>query len=215
MADACTKDTRGAGRLLSAIAPSTASAAVAVLLFLSPAVAAAWSGTCEVRFRGTSTLHDFTGHVACQPFRLGVDPAAGGGTVIPGAEVAAVADDMDTGNRTRDRQMRETLQSGAFPRIRATFGPIDPQSFRREIRRSRDATVPLDFTLTIRDVSRPVHGVAGGFREAGADVTFDVRYAVSLSDFRLPPPRALFGLVRVGDTIDVTTTVHLDTSVPR
>lgn len=203
------------GRLVLAILLNGASAAVAALVLVSPAWAEAWNGTCEVRFQGTSNLHDFTGKARCQPFRLSAEPAAGGMTIIPGAEVAVPAGEMDTGNRTRDRQMRDMLQSDRFPAIRATFGAIDPEIVRQKLRRAPEAKVPIDFTLTIRDVARPVHAVAGNFRETGARVSFDVEYAVSLKEFRLPPPRALFGLVRVGDNVLVTTAVRLDASAPK
>ena len=202
------------GRRLPAILLAAATAAIAVLAPPPSARADGWSGTCEVRFRGTSTLHDFTGKVRCQPFRLGVATAGGGRTIVPAAEVAVLAREMDTGNGTRDRQMRETLQSDGFPRIRANFGPIDPESIRQELRTAPQARVPLDFTLTIRDVGRPVHAFAGHFRETGAEVSFEVDFTVSLKDFRLPPPRALFGLVRVGDSVHVTAAVRLETSGP-
>lgn len=199
----------------SAILLIAAFATFAALVFAPPARADGWNGSCEVRFRGTSNLHDFTGNAACQPFRLGVEPADGRRTVISGAEVAVLAAGMDTGNRSRDRQMREMLQADRFPGIRATFGSIDPEAVGRELRKGAQAKVPIDFTLTIRDVARPVHAVAGNFRESGEGVSFDVEYAISLKDFRLQPPRAMFGLLRVADSVQVTTAVRLDASVPR
>ncbi len=210
MIDRCRCQSLGRGRPAPAILLKGALAAVAVLALARPAWAEDRSGTCEVRFRGTSTLHDFEGNARCRPFRLAVEPAAGGKAVIGGAEVEIPAGEMDTGNRTRDRQMLEMLQSDRFPRIRANFGTIDAATIRRELQASAQAKVPLDFTLTIRDVARPVHAMVRNFREAGAQVSFDVEYALSLKDFRLPPPRAFFGLVRVGDSVQVTTAVRLE-----
>ncbi len=203
---------RGPRRLSAAI---LAGAAIAAFAPASPARAQTWTGSCEIRFQGTSTVHDFTGRAKCQPFRIAVEPAPGGSAIIREADVAVLAGGMGTGNRTRDRQMREMLQSDRFPRIRGTFGTIDPDGVRRKLAGDPAATVPLDFTLTIRDVGRPVHAVARNFRESGAEVSFDVEYALSLNDFRLSPPRAFFGLVKVGDGIVVTTAVRINTAGPK
>ncbi len=192
-----------------------AGAAIAAFAPAPPALAETWGGSCEIRFRGTSNLHDFSGSARCQPFRIAVGLAPGGRTIVREAEVAVVADELETGNRTRDRQMREMLQAGRFPRIRGSFGTIDPEGVRRGLASAPRATVPLDFTLTIRDVGRPVHAVVRNVRESGAEVSFDVEYTLSLKDFHLSPPRAFFGLLKVGDAVVVTTAVRVDTSGPR
>ncbi len=186
-------------------------ATLLVLVIMPPAWGAAWRGRCDVHFHGTSSLHDFTGNAPCQPFRIGLDDGPDGRTVIPGAEVAVLTREMDTGNKGRDRQMREMFQSDMFPAIRGVFGSIDPVKLRQELRRRPDGKAPLDFVLRIRDVERPVHGVAGNLRETGGSVSFDVDYDVSLSDYRLVPPSPFFGLIRVGDKVTVRTTVRLET----
>ncbi len=190
-------------------------AALFVLALVAPARAAAWHGECDVRFHGTSSLHDFAGDARCKAFEVDVDASAGGTAIIPRAEVAVAAAGMATGNRSRDGQMRKMFQSDAYPDIRAEFGRIDPERFRQALRAGPGGRAPLDFTLTIRDVARPVHAVAGNLRETGGGVTFDVDYDVSLSDYRLVPPRAFFGLVRVGDRVTVHTTVRLATGSGR
>ncbi len=186
-------------------------AALLLLAIAAPARAAAWHGQCDVRFHGTSSLHDFAGDARCKAFKIDVDASAGGTAIIPRAEVAVATAGMATGNRSRDGQMRKMFQSDTYPDIRADFGRIDPERFRQALRAGPGGRAPLDFTLTIRDIARPVHGVAGNLRETGGGVTFDVDYDVSLSDYRLVPPKAFFGLVRVGDKVMVRTTVRLET----
>ncbi len=200
-----------AGRLARAFRRSAGLATVLFLAFAPAAWGAAWNGACDIRFRGTSTLHSFTGNVRCQPFQVGASDAGGGKKIIPRAEVAVLTAEMDTGNRTRDRQMREMFQSDRFPRIRGVFGKIDPEGIRQKLRRSPEGKAPLDFTLTIRDIERPVHAVASNLRESGGGVSFDVDYDVSLSDYRLVPPKVVFGLVRVDDKVTVRTAVRLET----
>ncbi len=190
------------------VAPAVALLALAIV---APARGAAWRGECDVRFHGTSTLHDFAGDARCRPFEVDVENSADGRGIIPRAEVAVPAVGMGTGNKSRDAQMRKMLQSDAYPDIRAVFGRIDPEKIRQALRGGPGARVPLDFTLTIRDIAHPVRGVAGNLREPGGSVSFDVDYDVSLSDYRLVPPKAFFGLVRVDDKVTVRTTVRLAT----
>lgn len=196
--------------------PMKAKLAIFLVLALAPSAwAGEWKGSCDIRFRGTSTIHDFTGNVRCQPIQVGGGDVADGKTIIPGAEVAALAAEMDTGEKTRDRQMREMFQSDKFPRIRGIFTNIDPGNIRRDLRKSPDGKVPLDFTLRIRDIERPVHGVLSNFRERDGVISFDVDYAVSLKDYRLVPPKVFFGIVRVDDKVTVTTAVRLEAAGPK
>jgi len=185
-------------------------------VFLFPALmqsawAAEWKGSCDILFQGTSTLHDFSGNVRCQPFRIGVGDPGKGKRIIRSAAVSVLADEMDTGNKSRDRKMREMFQSDKFPRIEGVFGGIDPESIRQELRRSPEGKAPLSFTLKIRDIERPVHAVAGNFRESGEGVSFDVEYSLSLKDYRLVPPSPFFGIVRVDDKVSVKTSIRLET----
>lgn len=203
------------GRESPAIPLKAILATFVVLTVMPPAWAGAWKGSCDIRFRGTSTLHDFTGNVRCQPFQVGVEGIAGGKTIIPGAEVAVLAGEMDTGNKSRDRQMRKMFQNDKFPRIRGIFRRIDPENIRQELRRGPDGRAPLDFTLKIRDIERPVRAVASNFREAEGRISFDVEYPVSLKDFQLDPPSPFFGLVRVDDKIVVKTAVRLEAAGPK
>ncbi len=198
------------------VVPLKAALAIFLVLTLAPSAwAGEWKGSCDIRFRGTSTLHDFTGNVRCQPFQVGGGGAADGKTIIPGAEVATLAGEMDTGEKSRDRQMREMFQSDKFPRIRGIFTNIDPENIRRELRKGPDGKAPLDFTLRIRDVERPVHAVVSNFRESDGVSSFDVDYAVSLKDYRLVPPKVFFGIVRVDDKVTVTTAVRLEAAGPK
>lgn len=209
-------DLRGyPGRASPAIPLKVMLATFVALTAMPSAWAGEWKGSCDIRFRGTSTLHDFTGNVRCQPFQVGIDDVAAGKTIVPGAEVAVLAGEMDTGNKSRDRQMRKMFQNDKFPRIRGIFRKIDPENLRQELRRGPDGRAPLDFTLKIRDIERPVRAVASNFREAEGRISFDVEYPVSLKDFQLDPPSPFFGLVRVDDKVMVKTAVRLEAAGPK
>ena len=186
--------------------------AVAFLLVLaSSARAGEIKGTCFLRFVGISTLHDFTGTVRCQPFSANLVRTADGGTSIPGVEVHVLVEGMDTGNNTRDGQMREMFQSDRFPRIHGTVRAIDVDGIRREIGKGEGGKAFFDLTLGIRDVERTIHAAATNFREEGSRVDFDVEFPVSLKEFGLKAPSFL-GIFRVRDKVAVTGNVRLEVS---
>ena len=186
--------------------------AVAFLLVLaSSARAGEIKGTCILRFVGISTLHDFTGTVRCQPFSADLVRTTDGETSIPGVEVHVLVEGMDTGNNTRDGQMREMFQSDRFPRIHGTVRAIDVDGIRREIGKEGGGKAFFDLTLGIRDVERTIHAAATNFREEGSRVDFDVEFPVSLKDFGLKAPSFL-GIFRVRDKVAVTGNVRLEVS---
>jgi hypothetical protein len=138
-----------------------------LLVSASPVWAGEIKGTCLLRFVGISTLHDFSGTVRCRPFSAGLVKSArpfsaglvksaDGGAGIPAVEVDVLVDEMDTGNETRDGQMREMFQSDGFPRIHGTVREINVDGIRREIGEEGGGKAFFDLTLRVRDVERTI-----------------------------------------------------------
>lgn len=194
----------------------TRNAVILLLALVSPAGAAeSLKGECEIQFFATSTLHDFTGTVRCQPFAVDLVGGAGGGKIIPGVEIAVPVEEIDTTNKKRDRQMREMFQYDKFPHIRGTTKDLGPERIRQEIRNGPNATGTVEFTLKIRETERTVRAVVSNLRETGERVTFDVEFPVSLKEYGLKPPAPFFGAIRVGDRITVHVAFRLKHPAPR
>lgn len=182
-----------------------------LLVLAASARAGEIKGTCSLRFAGVSTLHDFTGAVRCQPFSADLETDPDGGTRIPRVEVDVPVREMDTGNHTRDGQMREMFQSDRYPVIHGTVRKIDVDGIRRKIGKEGGGKAFFDLTLRIRDVERTVHAAVTNFREEGSRVGFDVEFPISLADFGLEAPSFL-GIFRVRDKVTVTGNVRLEVS---
>jgi hypothetical protein len=182
-----------------------------LLVLAASARAGEIKGTCFLRFVGISTLHDFTGTVRCQPFSAELLRSAEGGTSIPNVEVDVLVEEMDTGNNTRDGQMREMFQSDRFPRLHGAVRAIDVDGIRREIGKVGGGKAFFDLTLGIRDVERTIRAAATNFREEGNRVDFDIEFPVSLKDFGLKAPSFLV-VFRVRDKVVVTGNVRLEVS---
>ncbi len=180
-----------------------------LLLLATPAPGGEMRGECDLRFLGTSTLHDFAGTARCLPFSVDLAGETDGETRTPVAEVAVPVDEMDTGNSDRDVQMRRMFGSDRFPMIRGTIRRVDVEAFRRLA--GKEGGVPFDLDLRIRDVEKTVTVTATDIRTEGNRVRFDIAFPVSLRDFGLKAPTFLF-VVRVGDRVEVTGNVRLESS---
>lgn len=201
--------TRAGRFMVAALAVSTATA-----VWAAPGDAPAPAGIrgdCDVAFLGTSTLHDFSGSVRCQPFAAVLVHDAMGKEVLPSVEVEVPVAGMDTRNKSRDGQMREMFQSDRFPRIHASVRDVNVARLRQEMGKDPDGKAPLDFLLRIRDVERKVRATASRLKESGERVTFALEFPVSLKEFDLKAPTVL-GIIRVGDTVSVKTTFTLTVS---
>lgn len=164
------------------------------------------AGTCQIRFVGESTLHDFTGTAPLQPFTVNAVPDA---TTYRGIVRVPVAL-LDTDNSWRDDKLRDLFEAERYPDIVASFESIDPK-LARPVTDGPTGTLP--FHLRIRDVERPVQAALSNWSETASHVAFDAKFTVSLAQFNLQAP-SVAGLVRVDDSVEVVVHVDLSAAAP-
>lgn len=183
-----------------------------VVASLLAIAAPAWSGEirggCDIRFRASATLHDFSGTASCLPFSAELARGEGGSAVIPSVELQVPVDGMDTGNADRDAQMRDMFQVEKFPRIHGAVRDIDVDAVRRAM--AKEGRAVLELVLRIRGVERRIPTAVTALREQGNRVELEVEFPISLKDFGLKPPRILF--IRVRDRIEVRGNVRVEVS---
>ena len=168
-------------------------------------------GACDIAFLATATFHDVSGSARCEPFEAVPARDAAGRQVIPGVEVEVPVSGMDTGNKSRDKTMREMFQSERYPRIHGVAHDVDVERLRVEIGKGREGNPTIDLFLRIRDVERKIRATASNLKESGERVTFDLEFPVSLKEFDLKAPSVL-GFIRVGDKVSVKATFTLTVS---
>lgn len=145
----------------------------------------------DIRFAGTSTLHDFNGRVASQPFVLTLASNQWS------ARAEVVAGEMTTASKGRDKKMWEMLGAAVHPRIIAEVAPSPMPS-------AEGAEVAAK--LRIRDQVRQVPVRISNWVETASELRFHAEWDMSLKEYGLKPP-SVVGLVRVGDR------VHLEADV--
>lgn len=185
-------------------------AAVALLALLAlPAQAATtpWKGRGDIVFSGTSTLHDWSGKVAAQPFTARVTSDDAGQLQRLEAVVKVKVAEMDTAEPGRDKNMRKAMRAPDFPLVTATVNA----PFSKITETGSKTPSRLPFTLELLGRKHEVDGKISRWQAAGSEATFDLDFELSLKECGITVPSVLF-VVRVGDTIKVHATVKLQRS---
>jgi hypothetical protein len=189
-----------------------AAAALVVLSLVLAATASAEStsgrahGRCEIEFFATSTKRDFSGRADARPFLLTrhEDPSGGPGWWSASVEVAVT--NLLTGYDERDGDMHWMFDANHFPSIFAEFPHIASEAYEGE---HIDEAAPLEFHLTIREVTRRMSAKVSHWVRSGDRASFDAEFDLSTSSFELKVP-TLLGLLRVGDIVTVRAHIELE-----
>jgi hypothetical protein len=162
-----------------------------------------WTGTSDVRFKATSTLHDFEGRVGGVPLKVTATGSRGRRMISATSDVEVTR--LTTDEKDRDENMWKMFNAAAFKFIKIAV-PETPESAMRPAR-GKPGHMPIN--LTIAGTSGTVAGRVENLRESAGAAAFDLSFAVSLKAFGLKPPSTLGGLIRVGDAVAVTVHVTL------
>jgi polyisoprenoid-binding protein YceI len=162
-----------------------------------------WAGSADITFSGTSTLHDWAGKVAAQPFTTSVTLSDSGQLKRVKAEVTVKAAQMDTAEPKRDDNMRKAMKAGDYPLIRAV---IDASA--DSIVNVPNTPAFLPMTLTLLGRPQKITGVISHYQKQKDKVTFDLDFPVSMKNSGISVPSVLL-FIRVGDEVKIRATVTL------
>ena len=160
-------------------------------------------GTCLIDFSGSSTLHDFAGTAACDPFTIAL---ANGQYSLVGEKISVPVAGMDTDNGKRDEKMRGMFDIENFPSISGRVEALTPQllSALKPDQAEQKGQLPLH--LKIRDIDLTQTALVSNIQENDRQLELDLELELSLKSYQLKPPSVL-GLIRVGDLVKVK--IHL------
>lgn len=170
---------------------------VALLALVLCAHAEVWLGSSEVKFKGYSTLHDFTGTVNA-PLKATVSGEKGARIVSATSDVEVKR--MNTKDDARDKNMWAMFNAAKFQFIKVSVANADERVLKK-------GTMPV--ALTIAGMSGQVNAAVTNVSESASAVSFDLAFPISLAAFKLKPPSTLGGLIKVKDKVDVTAHVTL------
>lgn len=182
----------------------------AVSLFLvANAEAATLNGDCSVRFYGQSTLHDFEGQVACQPFIMQTEQSPIGGQVVRAPVVTVRVSEMNTDNASRDKKMRVMFDNEHYPEIKGQLVGLDHELTLEELTSAGNGPGRLEFDLQIKGITQRVKAKAREVKVSPEQIGLIIEFPLSLASFELEPP-SVMGIIRVADEVrvEVQTTLH-------
>lgn len=174
---------------------------LSLLLSISSLHAETWSGTAQITFDGTSTLHDWGGKVPTEPFKADVTMDGGKPQRVK-AEVTVKTANMDTAEPKRDENMRKAMKADAHPFI---VGKIDAK-FSDIAAASTPTKLPIELNLLGKP--QKLTGTISNWKLTGKKATFDLDFPVSLKASGISVPTVLL-FIKVGDGIKVHASVTL------
>ncbi|TDU66170.1 YceI-like domain-containing protein [Prosthecobacter fusiformis] len=162
-----------------------------------------WSGTGDITFSGTSTLHDWAGKVAASPFSATVVYDESGRPQRIQAKVSVEAGKMDTAEPKRDENMKQALNVPIYPLIQASLdAPAE------KIAADGKTPTRLPMTLMLLGKSHKIVAEISDWKLSAKKATFDLDFDVSMKASGISVPPVLI-FIRVGDAVKVHASVTL------
>lgn len=120
---------------------------------------------------------------------------------VDGEQLILVVDSFDCGKRGINKDFRNTLKSDVYPTIELDLKKViqqDPELI----------TAEVDITLAGVTQTYQVNFEDIVFYEEGF-IEVQGTQPVKMTDFGIKPPRALFGLIKVNDELDINFTLRI------
>ncbi|MCB1207573.1 MAG: YceI family protein [Verrucomicrobiae bacterium] len=169
---------------------------------------AEWTGTCKVHFSGESTLHDFEGTVATEPFTVSVSDMTEPSRATATSRVVVKAASMNTDNEKRDVEMHKCMDVTTHPEIVVEVDHLAVA----DTKPAADGPVPrptvVPFKMTLMGKTHELTGRVSDWSYSDEGVSFTVSFPVSLKAAGIKPPSVL-GVVKVKDEILVKASLSL------
>lgn len=169
------------------------------------AATSTYLGRCDITFDVQKTIiKNFSGTAACEPFEITVTDDK-----IDIPVIAVQVATMETGNSSRDEDMRTMFEHETFPLIRGNAESFAADEFltsEQEIARTPDE---ISFALTIRDITQKITATVTQPQINESSISATLVFDLSLSSFELDPPTFL-GIIKVKDTVKVKVAMTLE-----
>jgi len=162
------------------------------LAIIQPALRAdSLEARAEIRFRGSSTLHDFEGTACTLPFTAVFRENGRDDQLVVAARTVVEVGKMTTDNSKRDRNMFKMFDLEHFARIEGQL----PETV-VSLNEHSEALLHLRICNEEHDVKAAISEL----HRAGNIMTCTMTFPISLKEFHLKGPSVL-GMIRVDDTV--------------
>lgn len=155
------------------------------------------AATASIKFKGSSTLHEFAGTAPAQPFVASFTKDAETGKLKVSAKTSLKVKDMTTHNRMRDKNMYKMFDAKHFTYIEAELNNA-------AISEKTDTRAKLH--LKIHGVEHDVIATISKVQRKENQIRCLMTFPVSITAFGMKRP-SVMGMIKVADTVHVECTV--------
>lgn len=161
------------------------------------------NSTTDVTFNGTSNVHDWDGKVTVINGNGAFDQAIFNGGNIQDEPVKEVqltipVKSMESGKGKMNEIMYDALKANDHPQIR--YELISSEIVRD---RGDEFLLATKGNLTVAGVTQQISLQVKGERLDGQRIRFKGNKSLQMTDFKIKPPKALFGAIKSGNAVNV------------
>lgn len=167
-----------------------------------------WSGTCKATFHGTSTLHDFSGTVAAEPFTVTASDLSNGPNAKANGRIQVKVAKMDTDNKKRDAKMHKSMDESSYPVINVSVENLKASATKPIMSGAVPQPTVIPFTMSLMGKNHSMTAKVSDWSYTDNEISCKITFPVSLAKVGIKPPSVL-GVVKVGDGIFVEANLSL------
>lgn len=158
----------------------------------------------DLKVAGTSTLHDW---------EMVSDQAKGEAKIklsgnriesVSGLQVSFQVKSLKSGKGQMDDIAHETLKAEKFPVIRFEL---------KEVQQITNNVIKAAGNLTIAGTTRPVV-LTVNYKVNGSTISFSGTHDIKFTDYRVDPPKAMFGTIKTGNELKLIMDVFFKPANP-
>jgi len=150
---------------------------------------------------GTTNVHDFKTNVGIIKGELVISNSK----KIQSLNVEIPVRSIKSGEKLMDNKTYEAFHDAKFPTI--SFQLIDVSSLQIT---GSDVSVILNGNLTMAGVTKKISFKTTGKNLKPGEYEFKGSIALKMTDFKMKPPTAMLGVMKVGDAITLKYDINLD-----
>lgn len=174
-----------------------AAAVAGLLIGVTEAPAAPWTGACAISFQVTESMNrKFSGAGPAEAFTVEVETR--GAVQAASWKMEVQPGKLSTQKAGRDEEMHKMFRLPEFSSATGEVKAFDLNALKKE----EGATNTLPFALTILGVRQDLVAEVTHVKDEDGTLCFDANFTVDMKSFTLKP-KVLLGLFKVGNAVPV------------
>lgn len=152
-----------------------------------------------LKIDGTSNIHDWTIEAKDQKGKMEAEIVDGQLVKISQLEFSVVAESLKSGKSGMDKNTYKALNTGKYKEIVYKMGKVN----NIDCVSAGSCKVTTSGTLTVAGTSKPIE-ITFDAKVTGDKIILTGKKSLKMTDYKIDPPKAVFGTITTGDKMDLT-----------